>query len=400
MSDPSVRGYRTCIDFSISSPLFDYLYYFLAVICIHCNTGYGQGIDSPGPRPELTSCPGWAGPFQRCRSRRLCGGVGHRANMSSSSDNSPEPSVSDGPSYFELQTTTYGGRSLFATSDIEPWTRIHSDEAPFAYVIYKDYRKEVCAHCFAYSAGDHAPSTVGYSRTWRIKWSRADAATAWFCSDVCKNSWERDEASVLLMEVDALLTKGQVVTRKRFRSPEEEVKVKATLPSFGPGDTTITPGFIDAAWESVETLVTSKAHLAMYYSTLHLEDMELEIARSLVAAVVRRYCDERPAQSDQTLRTTRNRSVSWPQLLNLQTNELRNIQTRPHMLTAYLRIYVFLSHALPKYLRKYISTVRDVLARDTGNAFGIWDDDRRDEMIGWGIWVSASYFNHSGSVAT
>ncbi|KAG8216010.1 hypothetical protein J3R82DRAFT_8003 [Butyriboletus roseoflavus] len=324
--------------------------------------------------------------------------VEHHTDMSSPSANGLEPEASDGCLYFELQNTIHGGRSLFATSDIRPGTRIHSDKVPFAYVIYKDYRKEVCAHCFAYSASDHAPSTAGSSRTWSIKWSRAGAATAWFCSEVCKDSWECDEVSVLLMEVDALLTKGQAATRKRFKSPEQ-VKVTAMLPFFEPGDRTITQGTIHAAWESAEALVASKTHLTLYYSTLQLEDMELEIARSLAAAIVRRYCDEGLSPSNQTLQTTRNQYVSWPQLLNLQTNELRNIQARPHMLTAYLRIYVFLSHALPKYLRKYISTVREMLARDTGNAFGIWDGDRRDEMMGWGIWVSSSYFNHSACVA-
>ncbi|KAH0831129.1 hypothetical protein J3R83DRAFT_13696 [Lanmaoa asiatica] len=319
--------------------------------------------------------------------------------MSSPSANSPEPSVFGGLSYLELQTTTYGGRSLFATSDIVPWTQIHSDESPFAYVIYKDYRKEVCAHCFAYSAGDHAPPTVKSSRTWSIKWSRMGAATAWFCSDVCKDSWERDEVSSLLMEVDALLTKGQAATHKRFKSPEEEIKVKVMLPSFEPGDRKITQETINEAWESAEALVASKAHLTLYYWTLHLDDMELEIARSLAGAIVRRYHEERLSPSDQASRATRDNSGSWSKLLNLQTNELRNIQTRPYMLTAYLRIYVFLSNALPKYLRKYIFTVREVLSRDTGNAFGIWDGDRRDEMMGWGIWVSASYFNHSASVA-
>jgi hypothetical protein len=320
--------------------------------------------------------------------------------MSSPSANSPEPSVSDGSSYFELQATTHGGRSLFVTSDVALGARIHSCESPFAHVIYKVYRKEVCAQCFAYSASDHAPSTVGCSRTWSIKWSRAGAATAWFCSDVCKDNWERDEASPLLMEVDALLSKGQTATRKRFKSLEEEVKVKAMFPSFEPGDRSITQGIIDVAWESAEALVASKAHLTLYYSTLHLEDMELEIARSLAAAIVRRCYDQRISlsESDPTSQT-RNRSECWSQFLNLQTNELCNLQTRPYMLTAYLRIYVFLSNALPKHLRKYTSIVREVLARDTGNSFGIWDGDRRDEMMGWGIWISASYFNHSASVA-
>lgn len=313
-----------------------------------------------------------------------------------SSPNSAEPSIFGGSSFLELRTTTHGGRSLFATSDIAPGTRIHSCKEPFAYVIYKDYRKEVCAHCVAYSASDHAPSTVGSSRTWSIKWSRASAAIAWFCSDGCKNSWENEEGSISLMEMDALLTKGQAATRKRFKSPEEEINVKSMLPAFESGDRSITSKVIEAAWESAEALVASKARLAHFYSTLHIEDIELEIARSLAAAIVRRYCDERRSSFDLTLPT---RSESWTQLLHLQTNELCNIQTRPYMLTAYLRIYVFLSNALPRHLRKYTSTVREVLARDTGNAFGIWDGEQRDEMMGWGLWVSASYFNHSTSAA-
>lgn len=197
------------------------------------------------------------------------------------------------------------------------------------------------------------------------------------------------------MEVDALLTRGQAATRKRFRSLEE-VKSKALLPSFEFADRTISQGMIDGAWVEVEALVASRVHLALYFSTLHLEDMELEIARSLTAAIVRRYCDEEVAPSDPISSTMRDRSELWTQLCDLQTSELWNIRTRPYMLTAHLRVCVFLSNVLPKYLRRYLSTIRELLARDTGNAFGIWDGDRRDEMLGWGIWINASYFNHSG----
>lgn len=340
----------------------------------------------------IPAAAGLAGPQQYLITYRS---DNHHTDMSSPSS---EMSVCDRSSYFELKNTSYGGRSLFATCDIEPGTRIHSSQTPFTHVIYRDYRKEVCAQCFAYSSSDQAPLTVGASRTWNIKWGRAGAATAWFCSDVCKDSWERDEISPLLMEVDALLTKGQAATRKRFKSMEEEVRVKAILPSFEPGETTVTQEIIDKAWESAQALVASGAQLAHYCSTLQLEDMELEIARSLVGGVIRRYCDEHLLPSDLISQMTQNRYESWTQLLNLQTSELCNIRTRPYMLTAYLRIYVFLSNTLPKHLRKYMSTVREVLARDTGNAFGIWDSDRRDEMMGWGIWVSASYFNHSAFV--
>ena len=312
---------------------------------------------------------------------------------------SPAESLFDKSPFFELRFTTHGGRSLFAIRDIEPGTRIHSTGGPFAHVIYKDYRKEVCAQCFAYSASDDAPPTVGACRTWSIKWSRPGATTAWFCSEVCRDSWERDETAALLKGVDALLTKGQTATRKRFKSPEEEVKVKAiSLSCERSGDSTITQEAVNGTWERVEALVTCRAYLALCYSTLHLEDTELEIARSLAGAIVHRYCDDHFPSSDSTSKTRQNRSENWGQFVNLQTSELCNIRTRPYILDAYLRIYVFLLGALPKHLQKYTYTIREVLARGTGNAFGIWDGDRRDEMMGWGIWISASYFNHSALI--
>ncbi|KIK97955.1 hypothetical protein PAXRUDRAFT_824421 [Paxillus rubicundulus Ve08.2h10] len=294
--------------------------------------------------------------------------------------------------YLELRTTTFGGRSFFAIWDIKPGTRIHSSEAPFAHVVYKDYRREVCAQCFAYSASDHIPPIVGASRTWNVKWSREGAATAWFCNETCKEVWQRDEASSLLIEVDAILTKSRMTTRKKFKSPQEEVNFKAVLPSFEAGDKTTNQAVIDQAWATAEALVASKANLALYCSTLHLEDMEFEIARLIASAIVHRYSDDRIDRSEPSQAIPRK---PWSQFLDLQKNELRSVQTRPYMLSAYLRTYVFLCNALPRHFQPYVNTVREVLARDTGNSFGIWDGDRRDEMMGWGIWVSASYFNHS-----
>jgi SET and MYND domain-containing protein len=126
---------------------------------------------------------------------------------------------------------------------------------------------------------------------------------------------------------------------------------------------------------------------------MDLEDMELEIARSLASAIVHRYVFDRHLTNfcSSTITT----SDPWTAVLDLQTGELSNIRLRPYVLLAHLRVYAFLCHSLPKHLRQYVPTTRALLARDTGNAFGIWDGDDREEMLGWGVWVSASYFNHS-----
>ncbi len=50
-------------------------------------------------------------------------------------------------------------------------------------------------------------------------------------------------------------------------------------------------------------------------------------------------------------------------------------------------------------LRTYVEKsefIRAVLGRDHGNVFGIWDMAIQgdSEMLGWGMYVQGSYFNH------
>ncbi|KIK29449.1 hypothetical protein PISMIDRAFT_89322 [Pisolithus microcarpus 441] len=267
----------------------------------------------------------------------------------------PDPSNLESD-YVEFRTTQHGGRSLFAARDIPPGTRVHSSSNPFAHVIYKDYRREVCAQCFAYAASDSTPLKVAQSRVWSIKWKPegCQASTAWFCSEDCKEAWGKDEAGPLQMQMDATLTKAQVASRRKGR--------KSTNISSFNSAAEITQDAIDQAWRNVDELRPSSNTEGVVDSDPH-----------------RNY-------------------TSWSHFLRLQNNELANVRERQHILSAHLRIYAFLCNALPKYLLPYIpTTVREVLARDTGNAFGIWDGDRRDEMLGWGVWTSASYFNHSCS---
>ncbi|KIK57318.1 hypothetical protein GYMLUDRAFT_172774, partial [Collybiopsis luxurians FD-317 M1] len=60
------------------------------------------------------------------------------------------------------KSTPYGGRGLFATHFIPKDTLLHTSSSPFASVIYRKYRKEVCADCFAYSFESNR-------NTWNIK---------------------------------------------------------------------------------------------------------------------------------------------------------------------------------------------------------------------------------------
>ncbi|KAG2347246.1 SET domain-containing protein [Suillus weaverae] len=286
----------------------------------------------------------------------------------------------------DLRTTPHGGRSLFAIQPIARGTVIFACEVPFAHVIYKDYRREVCAQCFAYAAS--TSRNIGNPRTWSIRSCRTTAETVWFCTDECKVIWESGVIGPLIADVNALLGKGKIATRtKSARDGYDPI-----LPNGPPAQ--ITQDRIDQAWADVEDLVSSRARLSLYCSTMNLGDMELEISRLVASAIVQRYVfDHRLVNI--AVSSIIPTSDPWAEVLDLQSSELSNVSLRPYILAAHLRVYAFLCHWLPKHLRMYVPTSRNILARDTGNAFGIWDGDSRDEMLGWGLWVGASYFNHS-----
>ncbi|KAG1769841.1 SET domain-containing protein [Suillus occidentalis] len=260
-------------------------------------------------------------------------------------------------SLIDLQTTPYGGRSLFAIQPIARGTNIFACEVPFAHVIYKDYRREVCAQCFAYAAS--TSRSIGDPRTWSIR-----------SLHECKVTWESGVIGPLIADVNALLSKAKIATRSQSNQPR--TAADPILPNIPTAQ--ITQDCIDKAWADVENFVSSRTRLSSYCSTMNLEDMEFEISRSVASAIVQRY-------------------VSDHRLANLTASSAT--PSSDLWAEAHLRVYAFLRHSLPMHLKSYVLMARIMLARDTGNAFGIWDGDSKDEMVGWGLWVGASYFNHS-----
>ncbi|KII85522.1 hypothetical protein PLICRDRAFT_115915 [Plicaturopsis crispa FD-325 SS-3] len=273
-----------------------------------------------------------------------------------------------------LKTTPYGGRSLYAHVSLPKDTLVLSCETPFVSVIYRDFRKEVCANCFAY-AFDAARNT------WSIKCA---GAGAWFCQDSCREQWDREEnVGGILADLNAVFETA-AKRMKRNGWVDDEPLRKAD---------SITVQTLDCAWRAAEALNTTLSRTAK--CPVNLSDMELEIARFVASAIVRRYTeDSRTASAD----PVPSRPL-WIEFLDLQDNELPNVTSRPYILDVHIRIYRFLWYSLLPVLRPYVSssyTVRAILARDPGNSFGIWQlsASSDSEMFGYGMYVSASYFNH------
>lgn len=264
---------------------------------------------------------------------------------------------------FRQQATSYGGRGLFSTQPIPKDTLLLSCH-PYASVISRVFRKEVCGHCFAYAFDANR-------NAWNIKYEAGHGI--WFCSETCREAWVRT------FTVDGLLGQLYIAIEKEARKTKE------------PADSNIHPSeeitieVLDHAWTNAETRSSDE---------LYIDTSELDSVRFVLSAILTRYIED-------TSRPKLPETFTWSELLQLQNNELVHLRTHPHILPSYLRIYAFVRRVVSPFpmLKHYVDisdTVRAVLVRDPGNVFGMWDMSTSgdSEMLGWCMYISASYFNH------
>lgn len=77
---------------------------------------------------------------------------------------------------FVVRDTPSAGRGVFATQDIAKGAPLWATDNPSAEVIQREYRRELCAWCFAYNRG----------RDWKIRDNSIGFA---FCSTTCQQTW-------------------------------------------------------------------------------------------------------------------------------------------------------------------------------------------------------------------
>ncbi|KAJ7843107.1 hypothetical protein B0H14DRAFT_2779461 [Mycena olivaceomarginata] len=269
---------------------------------------------------------------------------------------------------FRRKSTWYGGRGLFAVQDIPKGALLHTCPAPYASVIYRIFRKEVCGLCFAYAFDARR-------NAWNVKLEAGSGI--WFCSETCRDDWIQDEnigqlVGVMNAAIDGLAKR----TEKRSAG-----QVVLPIPPAKP----ITQETIDLAWAAAENAAVRTDMQPGFDPAL--DEMELDTVRFVMSAIVRRYIQD-SAHNAPLLN-------SWTDLLELQNNELQFYRGRPLALASHLNIYTFVRRvvlsSLPA-LAPYLATsemVRAILGRDPGNVF--WHGD--SEMLGWCMYVSQVGFH-------
>ncbi|KAE9399611.1 SET domain-containing protein [Gymnopus androsaceus JB14] len=282
-------------------------------------------------------------------------------------------------SFFVQKTTSYGGRGLFSTKPIPKDTLLHISVSPYASVVYRRYRKEVCAQCFSYAFESNR-------NCWNIK-HEFNGSSSYFCSDICKEDWQSTQnVDGLAAQCVAALDKLEKTMKKRLEIEPETIFLSTS---------NITMEEIDSAWKKAEGTSLKAVSKEL------LNELELDTARFLTSAIIRRHLENTYPSSSPT--DPHFVTGTWSQVLELQDNELVYSQATPYALSSRILVYLFIRSALwfsVPVLRPYLKTsdtVRALLAREQGNAFGLYEVIGDTEMLGYGVFSSGSYFNHDCS---
>ncbi|EDR09913.1 uncharacterized protein LACBIDRAFT_248400 [Laccaria bicolor S238N-H82] len=283
------------------------------------------------------------------------------------------------PPQYEIRATRYGGRGVFALRPIPKDTLVLACAAPYASVVFRKFKREVCGWCFAYSFESG-------KNKWSIRNGDGGGGT-WFCMDECRESWK----------IVTQANKRKVSCDRKPSSNSGASPMLEHLDNLKEGD--VTPEAISHGWKVAEKVFFEEAKsVAGSWGVEVMSEFEMDTVRFVLNGLITRAIQEiSPSTSSAAT------AGVWDDLLSLQDNEYALIRSKPYILASRIRIYGFIKRFVQLARSELVSTpetVRAILARDHGNVFGIWDtapDDEESEMLGWGLYVSGSYFNHDCS---
>ncbi|KAF2093534.1 SET domain-containing protein, partial [Rhizodiscina lignyota] len=296
-----------------------------------------------------------------------------------------------------IRTTAHAGRSLIATRPIPRDTAILRTAPPLLAVVMREYRKEVCAHCFRYDRGRNLAV-------------RSTSTGKSFCSEECRGLWEEEVEA----ELGGDLGEGaNGLGVKSWEVVEDFVRRKGTangakdVVMHDVGDARPSLEDVSTAWADVKELgeavrqarsaqakgdALSKKQRKALNDALDSKSriVDPDVLSLLLAGVLLRARSESAHPSDI--------SPPSPYHTLLALAITRTPYPTSHNLIAHASSYPILLSLLPSPLLPFVtpSTLCFIPAHETHNSFGIRSlDDSGDEFLGYGVWADASLFNHS-----
>lgn len=294
---------------------------------------------------------------------------------------------------YDIRNTEQAGRAVIANAAISVGQLVLKTDpqsSPIAHLIFRTYRREVCAQCFAYNRG----------REWRIR--DKDTYSA-FCSEACRQAWVTSCDDIALSAF--LVVESSIRTGRRQQKQPHEVAEKDDVKTYQE---------VDQAWHDARSLVDVIKAARNAHTPTKSQNLQLRKARNLspdadilsyvLSGILYAYRNHELLLSHQPAESSHNPKTVVPDLYELEDDSRVFFTTLEVSsgLRDYTQSFVLLAAILPIELLGYVTAdyVGNLASRASHNAFsirpeGMTDGGQSGEYLGWGVWPEASYFNHS-----
>ncbi|OBZ85031.1 putative protein lysine methyltransferase SET6, partial [Choanephora cucurbitarum] len=339
--------------------------------------------------------------------------------------------------YLQVAILPGKGRGYEATQTVEAGTIVHVSE-PIAAIVSHEWTPETCFWCFEFS----------YPKKQKIKaltdQDRLTLLQAWglctakqiknnklpvflnnilFCSEHCRDAFKQSQSS--LVEWEQLLAayhRIDVEFKKIVPTtpPIEQVPISKTIDvwTLDSRDDEVLSHWLDQVWD----ILQDRPEIC----NREVEPSDITMCRLIATCIVRKNADQTlSTQPFENLMVIQNNELShfrahYDHLMLPELNPTSSVQallllqTLPAQVLDIIALYAFLKRALtaPLFNTPAIPSVthalfRAILFRERANSFGLWEMPKQTqsqdegaitddlELLGWGIYPSAVYFNHS-----
>jgi hypothetical protein len=261
-------------------------------------------------------------------------------------------------SSLEVRPTSYGGRGVFARSDLLAGHVLLDVPSPIAHVVYRIFRREACAECFNYNAGE----------TWRLP---ACSGGVFFCAEECQTKWETrmgDSGMRAWSDVEQWMKKAGARTSKHEKETRSEE------------ETPVTQEDVEHAWMEAQKAADA------------LDGLAGPKARNRVIQSMQGH----PAHPDVIALLLSGIITFFNGLEGLEELRMLAPTSTPYksgvMLQEHINSYLALRHLLPPEMKSVVTVdaVQQIAIRDAHNSFGMWSqpEDEGAEMLGFGGYMN------------
>lgn len=273
---------------------------------------------------------------------------------------------------FEIKEAYGAGRGVFATRDLPAQTVVLETDLIPAWVINKEYKKEVCFNCFTYERG----------RTLKARDSKTGH---YFCSSNCQIEWRSTAPAIA---IDAWECMHKFLGTKVKGS---KAGLQNGHQDHVPASAIIRPDAEDVkeAWNAI----SSTAH---FIREARNGSAAKPHRRAVAAALAISPSPDQMTLLISGCLTHHNDPKSWEAMMDLTPDE--SPYTSKADLDSHINSYLQMLAICPVELLPSITAQNclEIPTRDSHNSFGIRSlDDNGAEFFGFAIWPYASYFNHS-----